>query len=74
MLLEARQLLGREFSAAGREWVKSGKSEVMVQPGSIAKSLLAEQLELGTRVLLNAQAGGILTAADKAAMLLYCVR
>jgi len=66
-LLESRQILGHEITAAGQEWLASGKSEITLMPGALAKSLLAEQLELGTNVLLNAQAGGILVGGGRAA-------
>jgi len=66
-MLESRQVLGHEITASGREWLQSGKSEITLQTGALAKSLLAEQLELGTHVLLNAYAGGILTGSGRAA-------
>ena len=66
-MLESRQHLGHEITATGQEWLHSGKSEITLQVGALAKSLLAEQLELGTHVLLNAHAGGILTGNGQAA-------
>ena len=37
ILLEARQTLGAELTAAGHEWLSAGKSEVSVQLGAVGK-------------------------------------
>ena len=66
-MLESRQHLGHEITATGREWLQSGKSEITLQIGALAKSLLEEQLALGTHVLLNSHAGGVLTDGSRAA-------
>ncbi|MBQ2818522.1 MAG: FAD-dependent oxidoreductase [Clostridia bacterium] len=66
-ILESRQTLGHEITAAGQEWLKSGKSEITVQTGAVGKSLLSQQLDMGNNVLLNAQAGGILASKNTAA-------
>ena len=60
-LLEVRQILGYDLTATGQEWLKSGKSEISLQLGALSKSLLSQQLDLGTHVLFNAQAGGIVS-------------
>lgn len=66
-LLEVRQTLGHEITAAGQEWLQNGNAEISVQLGAVAKMLLANQTALGNKVLLNSRAGGLLMAKDRAA-------
>lgn len=67
ILLEARQTLGAELTAAGHEWLSAGKSEVSVQLGAVGKTLLSQQLEMGNLVLLNAHAAAIAVGGDRVA-------
>ncbi len=64
-LIEPRQYLGREMTAAGHNWIESEGFETGLANGSMRKLMLARQLAAGATPLLASHAGGLAVSNGK---------